>query len=76
MQIQPSNTLLWAVCTRCLARGWEEQAVSSSGTILSSQGLVSPLSAHSTAIREPSQPSSEEALPCSGKELLFLQPKR
>lgn len=67
MQIQLSNALLWAVCTRCLARGWEEQAVSSPRAILSSREPVTPFSAHFTAIRELPQPSYGETSPSSRK---------
>jgi len=67
MQIQVSSALLRAVRMRCLARGWQEPAVSSSGAILSSQERITPFSAHFTALRELPQPSYGGMSPSSGK---------
>lgn len=67
MRIQLKKALLWAVCTRCLTAGWEEQAVSSSGAILRSQEPVTPFPACFTEIRELPQPSYGGVLPSLGK---------
>lgn len=67
MRIQLKKALLWAVCTRCLTAGWEEQAVSSSGGILRSREPVTPFPACFTEIRELPQLSYGGVLPSLGK---------